>query len=71
MNSGYKGKIDLLGIGFEQFQILGEIKNPPKNWKASTHNDQSPDETIFLVVLDETRRENNMHHISVVALTVF
>jgi hypothetical protein len=55
--TGYKGKIDLLGIGLEQFLVLGEIKSPPKNWKATTSSsDKTPEGTVYLVVLDQTNR---------------
>ena len=65
MGTGYKGKLDLSSLGFESVIILGEIKEPPKNWRDNPERD----ETSYLVLLDQTRRCNPQ--IVILALTVF
>lgn len=54
MNSGLKGRIDLQSIGYENVLVMGEIKSPPKNWKADDSGDS--EETSYLVLLDVTNK---------------
>lgn len=65
MNTGYKGRLDLSHLGYESLVILGEVKAPPRNWRAP---DQT-DEVSYIVVLDMTRRLSPQ--IAILSLSVF
>lgn len=39
MNTGYKGRLDLSHLGYENLVILGEVKAPPRNWRAPDQTD--------------------------------
>jgi hypothetical protein len=66
MNSGYKGRLDLSQLGYENVIVLGEVRAPPRNWRPP---DQTNEETTYVVVLDMTRRLSPQ--IAIIALTVF
>ena len=54
MNTGYKGKLDLSPLGYENVIVLGEIKAPPKNWRGEDL--MAAEETSYVVMLDLSKR---------------